>query len=91
MGHDQLDILVLKTRCIDFLSVILVFVLLVITGLDGLALAVVVGMVVARVVVSGVVVGLCSSKLLSGRSLGLRVQVLDLGLTKNTAGLLVMC
>jgi hypothetical protein len=44
---------------------------------------------VARVVVSGVVVGLGSSELLGSRSLRLGVQILDLGLTENAAKLSV--
>jgi hypothetical protein len=47
LGHDQLDILVLKTRGINFLSIILVIILLVITGVNGLALAIVMGVIVA--------------------------------------------
>lgn len=82
MGHDQLDILVLQTSSINLLSLILVFILLV-TGVDGLALAVVVGVVVASVVMSSVVVGLLGSQLLSGRGLGLGVEILDLGLTED--------
>jgi hypothetical protein len=82
LGHDQLDILVLQTSSINLLSLILVFILLV-TGVDGLALAVVVGVVVASVVMSSVVVGLLGSQLLSGRGLGLGVEILDLGLTED--------
>lgn len=37
----------------------------------------------ARVVVSGVVVSLLSGDLLSGRSLGLGVEILNLGLTED--------
>jgi hypothetical protein len=62
LSHDQLDILVLKTSSIDFFSIVLVIVLLVITSIDGLALAVVVTrVIVAGVVMSRVVVGLSSS------------------------------
>jgi hypothetical protein len=42
LGHDQLDILVLKTAGIDFLSIVFVVVLLVIASIDSLALAVIV-------------------------------------------------
>jgi archaellum biogenesis protein FlaJ (TadC family) len=42
LGHDQLNILVLKTSSIDLLPIILVIILLVITCIDGLALAMVV-------------------------------------------------
>jgi hypothetical protein len=85
LGHDQLDILVLKTRSIDLLSIILVIVLLVITLVDSLALSVVVRVVVARVVVSGVVVLLLGGELLSSGSLGLGVEILNLGLTEDTS------
>jgi hypothetical protein len=62
LSHDQLDILVLKTSSIDFFSIVLVIVLLVITSIDGLALAVVVTrVIVAGGVMSRVVVGLSSS------------------------------
>jgi archaellum biogenesis protein FlaJ (TadC family) len=42
LGHDQFNILVLETSSIDLLSIIFVIILLVITSIDGLALAVVV-------------------------------------------------
>jgi hypothetical protein len=86
LSHDQLDILILKTSSIDFFSVILVIVLLVITSIDSLALAVVVTrVIVAGVVMSRVIVGLSSSQLLSSGSLGLRVEILNLGLTEDTS------
>ncbi len=84
MGHNQLNILVLKSRSINLLSIILVILFLVVASLDGLALTVVVGVVVTRVVVAGVVVGLLSSELLSSGCLGLGVEILDLGLAEDT-------
>jgi hypothetical protein len=83
LGHDQLDILVFKTFSILWF-VILVVILLVISSINRLALAVVVGVIVAGVVVSRVVVCLGSSQLLSSGSLGLGVEILNLGLTKDT-------
>lgn len=47
------------------------------------------GVIVARVVVSSVVVGLGSSKLLGSGSLGLGVEILDLSLTENTVKVLI--
>ena len=84
MGHDQLDILVLKTGSINFLSVILIVVLLVIASINSLTLAVVVTrVIVAGVVMSRVVVGLSLSQLLSSGGLGLGVEILDLSLTED--------
>jgi hypothetical protein len=86
LSHDQLDILILKTSSIDFFSIVLVIVLLVITSIDSLALAVVVTrVIVAGVVMSRVIVGLSSSQLLSSGSLSLRVEILNLGLTEDTS------
>jgi hypothetical protein len=78
--HDKLNVLGLETRVIDLLAIVLLLVLLLL--LDGLALVVT---VVVVVVVTSVVVGLSLGlgELLSGGSLGLGVQVLDLGLTKD--------
>ena len=78
--HDKLDVLGLKTRVIDLLTVVLLLDLL----LDLLLLAVSV-VVVVVVVVAGVVVALLLSlgELLGGGSLSLGVQVLDLGLTED--------
>lgn len=81
LGHDELNVLVLKTGGIDLL-LILLLVLLVLSTLDGLALSVVVRVIVSGVVVASVVV-LGSSELLSSRSLGLGVKVLNLGLTED--------
>lgn len=88
LGHDQLNVLVLETGSVDFLVVLFLFVrriviiiivlLLSLRGLGGLA-----GL---AVVVAGVVVVSASSgELLSGSLLGSGVDVLDLGLTKDTA------
>lgn len=77
LGHDQLNVLVLKTLGVHLLAVILLFVLL------GLA---VLG-VLARlaVVVAGVVtLGTGGGELLSSGLLGGSVDVLDLGFTENT-------
>ena len=81
--HDKLDVLGLKTRVIDLLTVILLLLGLL---LDLLLLAVsVVVVVVVIVVVAGVVVTLLLSlgELLGGGSLSLGVQVLNLGLTED--------
>ena len=83
MGHDKLNILVFKTGSINLLSIIFIVILLLITGIDGLALALVVGVVVTRVIMSGVIVLLGGSKLLSSRGLCLGVKVLNLCLAKN--------
>ena len=79
--HDKLDVLGLKTRVIDLLTVILLLLDLL---LDLLLLAVSV-VVVVVVVVAGVVVTLLLSlgELLGGGSLSLGVQVLNLGLTED--------
>lgn len=84
LGHDQFNILIFQTRSIDLLPIIFVIILLVITSVDSLALAVVVIVVMARVVVSGVVVSVGSSKLLGSAGLSLRIEILNLGLTKDT-------
>jgi nitrogen fixation/metabolism regulation signal transduction histidine kinase len=84
LGHDQLDVLILKTRSIDLLSIVLIIVLLVITLIDCLSFSIVMGVIVARVVVSGVVMLLLSSELLGSGSLSLGVEILDLGLTEDT-------
>jgi hypothetical protein len=80
--HDKLNVFGLEPRVIDLLAIIFIFVLLV---LNRLALAMV---MVVVVVVAGMVVGLGFglSELLGGGCLGLRVQVLNLGLTED-AGL----
>ena len=89
LGHDEFNILVLETFSINLLSIVLLIILLIIAGLDLLALAVGVavgGVVVARVVMSGVIVLLLGSELLSSGSLSLGVEILNLGLTKDTEG-----
>ena len=83
LGHDELDVLGLKTGVIDLLTVILLLLGLL---LDLLLLAVSVGVVVVViVVVAGVAVTLLLSlgELLGGGSLSLGVEVLDLGLTED--------
>lgn len=77
LGHDQLNVLILEPFGVDFLAIVVVVVLLGLGGLDGLA-----GL---TVVVAGVVtVGTCGSKLLSSSLLGRGVDILDLGLAKDT-------
>ena len=77
LGHDELDVLGLKTGVIDLLTVILLL-LLGLGTLDGLALGALGG-----VVVTGVVVGRLVGELLSSLGLGLGVEVLNLGLTED--------
>lgn len=78
LGHNQVNVLGLEAALVNLLAVILLLFLLGL-GLGSLALAKVV-----LVVVTGVITGgLSGSQLLSGRSLGLGVQVLDLGLTED--------
>jgi hypothetical protein len=77
--HNQLDILGLKVGLVNLLTIILL-ILLLILSLGGLGLA----ENLLLVVVTGVVAsGLGGSELLSGGSLGLGVQVLNLGLTED--------
>ncbi len=76
LGHDKFDVLVLKTGGINLLIILLLLGLL-----SGLALLLLVGVGVAGVVVTSVVV-LSSSELGSGGSLSLGVEVLNLGLTE---------
>lgn len=78
LGHNQINVLGLKAALVNLLAVVLLLFLL---GLDlgGLVLAKLV-----LVVVTGVVTGgLGGSQLLGGGSLGLCVQVLNLGLSKD--------
>ena len=77
LGHDELDVLGLKTGVIDLLTVILLL-LLGLGTLDGLGLGALGG-----VVVTGVVVGRLVGELLSSLGLGLGVEVLNLGLTED--------
>lgn len=81
LSHDKLNVLILKTGGIDLLLILLLD-LLVLSTLDGLALAVIMGVIVTGVVVASVVV-LGSSELLGGGSLSLGVKVLNLGLTED--------
>lgn len=81
MLHDELDVLALKARVVDLLVVIL-FLFLLLLVLDSLALSVVVVVVMASVVVG---LSLRLSELLGGGSLGLGVQVLNLGLTEDAS------
>lgn len=81
LGHDELDVLGLKTGVIDLLTVILLL-LLGLGTLDGLGLGALGG-----VVVTGVVVGRLVGELLSSLGLGLGVEVLNLGLTEDAVHL----
>ena len=76
MSHDELDVLRLKTSVVDLLAIILF--LLGLLVLDCLALA----LTICRVVVGGLVGRLCG-KLLSGRCLSLRVEILNLSLAED--------
>lgn len=84
LGHDQLDVLGLQAGVVDLLAVVL-FLLLLGLGLGSLALVVGVGVVVTGVLT--VASGLGGSQLLGSGGLGLGVQVLNLGLTKNTGSI----
>jgi hypothetical protein len=79
LSHDKLNVFSLQTSIIDFLSVILFLLCRLLTSiaLDGLALVGVTGVVVRSLI------GRLCSELLGGRSLRLRVQVLDLGLAED--------
>lgn len=77
MGHDQLNVLILKSISIDFLVIVFI-VLLAVGTLDGLA-----GLAVAVVVAGVVVVTTRSGERLSRSLLGRRVQILDLGFTED--------
>lgn len=79
LGHDELDILVLDALGVDLLVVILLLFLLLGVAVLGVAVA---GVVVALVAALG---GSLGSDLLSSSLLGGGVDVLDLGLTKDTA------
>lgn len=84
MGHDQFDVLVLQTSSIDLLSLILILLLLAVISLNSLALSVVMGVIMARVVMSGMVMRLLGGELLSSVELSLGVEILDLGLSEDT-------
>lgn len=79
LGHNQINILGLQAALVNLLAVILLLFLLGL-GLRSLALALVLAVVVTSVITGG----FGGSQLLCGRSLGLGVQVLDLGLTEDT-------
>lgn len=86
LGHDKLNIFVLKSLGVNLLIIFLLLLLLV-GGLNSLALAVVVtSVVVSGVVVASVVVGISSCELLGGRCLCLGVEVLNLGLAEDAKG-----
>ncbi len=90
MGHNQLNVLILKTGGINLFPIIFfILVLLIITSVNGLAL--VVGVVVTGVIVASVIVSLLRSQLLSGGCLSLGVQILDLSLTEDAMGLIRIC
>lgn len=82
LGHDKVNVLGLEAGLVNLLAVVLLFLLLAL-GLGGLALAVVVLVVMTSVLTAGG--GLGGGKLLSSGSLGLGVQILDLGLTEDAA------
>lgn len=86
--HHQLDILGLNTGLVDLLTIIfLLLLLLLVSGSLG-SLALVGSSILVGVVVTGVVVSssrLSGSELLSGGSLSLGVEVLNLGLTEDAA------
>jgi hypothetical protein len=82
LGHDKLNVLGLETGLVNLLTVILLFLLLLGLNLRGLALV--------RVVVSVLGGTLLLGELLGSGGLGLRVQVLNLGLTED-AVLRVSC
>lgn len=83
LGHDQLDIFILQSRCVDLFSVVFFLFLLGITSINGFALAMVVGMVMSSVVVSGMIVCLLGRQLLSGGDLRLRVEILNLSFSED--------
>jgi hypothetical protein len=60
LSHDELNIFILQTFGVHFLSVVIVVIFLGIFVVNSLALAVVVGVVVARMIVSSMIVRLCS-------------------------------
>lgn len=80
LSHDQINVLGLEASLINLLAIILLLFLLAL-GLGGLGLAKVVLVVVTSVLVTTTSLG--SGQLLSSGSLGLGVQVLNLGLTED--------
>lgn len=85
LGHDQLNILILKAFGLDLVVIVVlifIFLLLLFLGLGSLD-----GLAGLAVVVAGVVLGTLGGELSSGGLLGGSVDVLDLGLTEDTAGM----
>ena len=84
LSHDKVDILSLKARLIDLLTIILLLLLLLLGAEVGDGLLSLTVVVVVVMVVTGVLTGsLSGSELLSGGSLSLGVQVLNLSLTED--------
>ena len=81
LSHDQVNVLGLEATLVNLLAILFLIVLLGLGGLCaefGLVLVVVAGVLTASASLSG-------GQLLGSRSLGLGVQVLDLGLTEDAA------
>lgn len=78
LGHDKLNVLGLETSVVDLFTVVLLLSWFARSLLNGLALVSAVG----RVVVGSLVSSL-RGELLSGGSLSLNVEILNLGLAKN--------
>ena len=81
LRHDELNVLGLETRVVDFLAIVLFLLsdLLRSIALDGFALV-----SISSVIVAGVVIGGLRSELLGRGCLGLRVQVLNLSFAEDT-------
>lgn len=78
--HDQFNVLCLKASIINFFSIILfLFYFLGIT-LDRLALVI----MIVIMIVAGMIASRLCCELLGGAGLGSRVEVFDLGFTKDT-------
>jgi hypothetical protein len=84
LSHDKFNVLGLQAGIVDFLLIVIVF-LLGLLVFDLLALSV----LIVVVMTSMIFTGLLSCELLSGGSLVLRVEILDLGLTENAILMLV--
>lgn len=78
MRHDELNVLGLETAVVDFLVIVILFLCLLL--LNGLAFAILVGVVVAGMIS---VRGFSGCELLSCGSLRLRVEVFDLGFSED--------
>lgn len=87
LGHDQFDILSLKARIIDFLTIVFFLLLLGFRGIDALALDFLREVDTALGLSTTLAGVLGGSKLLSGGCLCLGVQILDLGLTEDASNL----